>query len=146
MERLYTAFKGIHNTPFQLVSQLGCDTVLLTNSFTGLEQDIHSISKDYSAVYMFGIDKHLKDKVRIETQANYNGELINTHFDIGIIESMLLKGNIPYEISVNPSKYLCNASFYFMLKRNPNTIFIHIPSSTGMSIELMNRLTTAFQK
>jgi len=31
-----------------------------------------------------------------------------------------------------------------MLKKNPNTVFIHIPSLKGMSIELMNKLIKIF--
>ena len=76
MKILFTAFKGIYNTSFQLVDQTRTDYVLLTNSFQGLEKDISSISNDYSIVYMFGVDKTLVDKVRIETCANNNNETI----------------------------------------------------------------------
>ena len=43
MKILFTAFKGIHNTSFQLVSKLGGNSILLTNSFQGLEKDISSV-------------------------------------------------------------------------------------------------------
>ena len=78
MSNLYTAFKGFHNTSFQLVNQINGDKVFLTNSFQGLEKDIFSLSTDYDAIYMFGIDKNLRNGIRIETCANYNGELVNT--------------------------------------------------------------------
>ena len=66
MKILFTAFKGVHNTSFQLVDQTAANYILLTNSFQGLEKDISFISSDYSIVYMFGVDKKLIDKVRIE--------------------------------------------------------------------------------
>ena len=72
MKSLFTAFKGVHNTSFQLVDQTAANYSLLTNSFQGLEKDISFISSDYSIVYMFGVDKELIDKVRIEKCAKYN--------------------------------------------------------------------------
>ena len=59
MKILFTAFKGVHNTSFQLVDQTAANYILLTNSFQGLEKDISFISSDYSIVYMFGVDKKL---------------------------------------------------------------------------------------
>lgn len=78
MSNLYTAFKGFHNTSFQLVSQLCGDKLFLTNSFQGLEKEILSLGTDYDAIYMFGTDINLKNSIRIETCVNYNGELVNT--------------------------------------------------------------------
>ena len=40
MKILFTAFKGVHNTSFQLVDQTAANHILLTNSFQGLEKDI----------------------------------------------------------------------------------------------------------
>ena len=74
MRKLYTAFKGSHNTSFQLVNQINGDKLFLTNSFQGLEKDILSLRTDYDAIYMLGIDKNLKNSIRIETCANYNGD------------------------------------------------------------------------
>ena len=59
MKILFTAFKGVHNTSFQLIDQTAANYLLLTNSFQGLERDISFISDDYSTVYMFGVDKKL---------------------------------------------------------------------------------------
>ena len=145
MKILFTAFKGVYNTSFQLVDQTEADSVLLTNSFQGLEKDISSISGDYSIVYMFGVDKTLVDKVRIETCANNNDETINTDFDILYLEKKLRSGEISYTILAKPTRYLCNAAYYHMLKKNPNTVFIHIPSLKGMSVEMMNRLIRIFR-
>ena len=140
MSNLYTAFKGFHNTAFQLVSQLCGDKLFLTNSFQGLEKEILSLGTDYDAIYMFGIDKNLRNGIRIETCANYNGELVTTSFDIVTLEKLIKDLGISYIISNKPTAYLCNAAYYHMLKRNRNTVFIHIPSMKGMNPSLMNKL------
>ena len=144
MKILFTAFKGNHNTSFQLVDQTAANYILLTNSFQGLEKDISFISDDYSIVYMFGVDKKLIDKVRIETCAKYNDETVYTDFDTYYLETMLRSEGISYTASDKPTRYLCNAAYYHMLKKNPNAVFIHIPSLKGMSIELMNKLIKVF--
>ncbi len=144
MKVLFTAFKGVRNTSFQLVDQIRADSVLLTNSFQGLEKDISSISGGYGIVYMFGVDKKLIGKVRIETCAKYNDETIFTEFDIHYLETVLRSAGISYTISNKPTRYLCNAAYYHMIKKNPNTVFIHIPSLKGMSIELMDKLINTF--
>ena len=144
MKILFTAFKGVHNTSFQLVDQTAANYILLTNSFQGLEKDISFISSDYSIVYMFGVDKELIDKVRIEKSAKYNAETVHTDFDIHYLETMLGSVGVFYTISDKPTRFLCNAAYYHMLKKNPNTVFIHIPSLKGMSIELMNKLIKTF--
>ena len=87
MKILFTAFKGVHNTSFQLVDQTAANHILLTNSFQGLEKDISFISSDYSIVYMFGVDKKLIDKVRIETCAKYNDETVCTDFNVAVFRA-----------------------------------------------------------
>lgn len=140
MKKLYTAFKGAHNTSFLLVRKLCGDKLFLTNSFQGLEKDILSFNAEYDAIYMFGIDKNLRNSIRIETCANYDGELVNTYFDILTFEKAIKDSDITYTISNKPTAYLCNAAYYCMLKKNRNTVFIHIPSIKGMNDALMNKL------
>ena len=144
MKILFTAFKGIHNTSFQLVDQTAAKYLLLTNSFQRLEKDISFISNDNGILYMFGVDKKLIDKVRIETCAKYNDETVCTDFNVHYLETKLKSAGISYTISDKPTRYLCNAAYYHMLKKNPNTVFIHIPSLNGMRIELMNKLIKTF--
>ena len=145
MKKLYTAFKGSHNTSFQLVNRINGDRLFLTNSFQGLEKDIFSLSPDYDAVYMFGVDKNLKNRIRIETCANYNGELVNTFFDIPSLEKMIKDSDVAYTVSSKPTAYLCNAAYYYMLQKNRNTVFIHVPSTNGMNDVLMNLLVRLFE-
>ena len=145
MSNLYTAFKGFHNTSVQLVDQINGDRLFLTNSFQGLEKEILSLGTDYDAIYMFGIDKDLRNGIRIETCANYNGELVNTSFDIVTLEKVIKDLGISYMISNKPTAYLCNAAYYHMLKKNRNTVFIHIPSIKGMNDLLINQLLRLFE-
>ena len=144
MRTLYTAFKGKNNTSFQLVCRLNGRALFLTNSFAGLEKDISNFDCSFDTVYMFGIDKTLVDKIRIDLCAHYNGEHICTDFNLLPLERTLNESNVSYCISNKPTRYLCNAAYYYMLKKNPNTIFIHIPSLKGMNYTLMNKLANLF--
>lgn len=144
MKILYTAFKGKNNTSYQLVSRINSNSLFLTNSFAGLEKDISGVEAVYDTVFMFGIDKNLVDEIRIETCAFYNGELIHTAFELQPLERKLNDLKIQYAVSNKPTRYLCNAAYYHMLKKNPNTVFIHIPSLKGMTDILMNKLQRAF--
>ena len=47
MKTLFIGFRGKNNTSSQLVNQLDEDILLLTNSFSGLEKDILSITESY---------------------------------------------------------------------------------------------------
>ena len=118
---------------------------MLTNSFQGLEEDISFISSDYDIVYMFGVDKHMTDKKRIQTCAKNNNEKVNSGFDILYFGEKLRIGEVSYTVSNNPTCYLCNAAYYHMLRKNSNTVFIHIPSLRGMSIGMMKRLIKIFR-
>ena len=144
MKTLFTGFKGKNNTSFQLVDGISGNALFLTNSFSGLEKDISSIDCDFDVIYMFGIDNNLVNKIRIELCARYNSEHICTDFDLLPLERKLNESNIPYCISNKQTRYLCNAAYYCMLKKNPNTIFIHIPSLNGMNDTLMNKLAELF--
>ena len=66
---LYIGFKGKNNASSILVKNISDDSYLLTNSFSGLQRDIESINVNYDYVVLFGIDKSLKDTVRIEKAA-----------------------------------------------------------------------------
>ena len=144
MKTLYTAFKGKNNISYQLVSRIDKNSLFLTNSFTGLEKDITSFDCDFDTVYMFGIDKNLVNEIRIDLCACYNREHICTDFNLLPLERKLIESSISYSFSNIPTKYLCNAAYYHMLKKNLNTVFIHIPSLRGMNVTLMNRLAEMF--
>ena len=132
MNILFTAFKGKNNTSYQVARCLNGEVLFLTNSFQGLERDINTADGNFGVVYMLGVDKSLKNKIRIETCAEYNGERIFTAFNISELENRIAN-KISYSVSDCPAQYLCNAAFYHMLKKNRNTVFIHIPSISGMN-------------
>lgn len=143
---LFTAFKGKNNTSFQLVNKLGGETLYITNSFTGLEKDVGAVNREYDRVFMFGIDKRLKNSVRVETCASLEGRRLYTESDIISLSRCLSENGVTATVSRVPTKYLCNAAYFRMLARNQNAVFIHIPSLKNMTDEMMNALVEFFAK
>ena len=146
MKTLFIGFKGKNNTSAMLVHQLDRDSLLLTNSFEGLEKDILSIAEDYDSVYMFGVDPRLDGVVRVERCATLHGVGVSSNYDIQALSRKMVQQNIHHSISDIPTQYLCNTAYYHMLCRNKNTVFIHIPSIKGMNDALMDRLLIFFRK
>ena len=66
MEKIYIGFKGTHNASCRLVQALPGKRYFLTNSFAGLKKDMDVLDNSYGCAIMFGVDKNLKDAVRIE--------------------------------------------------------------------------------
>lgn len=145
-EVLFVGFKGKNNTSSQLISLLPTPhKKLLTNSFSGLCKDIERIQiEKYASVVMFGIDKALKDCVRIEQIAAYSGEWKHSSYPIADLTERLKTVDILYEVSSIPTKYLCNAAYFYMLNKCSDSVFIHIPSLRGMTPVLMQQLQGAF--
>ena len=138
MNTLYVGFKGKNNASYKLVSQLNGDKLFLTNSFAGLDRDIQKLEFEYSAVYMFGIDKNLTDFVRIESCAEQDGCFLTSNLPLEDIAEKLRANGVKNYISNTPTKYLCNDAYYRMLERvNGNAVFIHIPSIKQISDELI---------
>ena len=147
MNTLYVGFKGKNNASYKLVSQLNGDKLFLTNSFDGLARDIQKIGFEYSAVYMFGIDKSLTDSVRIERRAEQNGCFLTSNLLLEDIAEKLRANGVKSRISNNPTKYLCNDAYYRMLERaNGNAVFIHIPSGKNMGFQLLHSLEIVFKQ
>lgn len=91
---------------------------------------------------MFGLDKTLKNRVRIECAAEYGGVRLATDVDVDRVKDMFLRCGITCDIAEAPTKYLCNAAFWHMLrKNNGNVIFIHIPPTKNMDGDMWNKLT-----
>ena len=74
---------------------------------------------------MFGINKFLKDEIRLEQTDKLNNAL-DTCIDIKLFSELCNK-YIKTSINNVPTKYLCNSAYYHTLKRNLNTLFIYIP-------------------
>lgn len=145
-EVLMMGFKGKNNPSSQLVSLLpAAHKILLTNSFPGLYKDIQCIHmEEYASVILFGVDQALKDSVRIEQTAAYNGEWQYSTYSIAALTERLTALNIKYEVSSAPTKYFCNAAYFHVLNKCSNSVLIHIPSLRGMTPALLQRLQAAF--
>ena len=139
MKVLLTAFYGKYNTSNMLVNMIdgNVDKLILTNSFVKLEQQLNNTSlEEYDLILMFGINKFLKDEIRLEQTAKLDYE-VNNCLDIRLISELCSK-YIKTSINNVPTKYLCNSAYYHALKKNKNTLFVHI---TGFSkITNMNLL------
>lgn len=145
MRTLYAAFKGTNNTSCQLVAALNRETLLLTNSFQGIERDIGGLCFPYDSVVMFGVDKTLTNGIKIEGCAEHNGETIYSTFDMNLLTHKCNEVKIPFHILFKPTKYLCNFAYWHMLRKVPNTIFMHIPSIRGMNPDFMKLLIASFR-
>ena len=142
MSILYVGFKGKNNASYKLVSQLNGDKLFLTNSFDGLAKDIQKLGFEYSAVYMFGIDKTLSESVRIESCAEQNGCFLISNLPLEDIAEKLRANGVKNYISNTPTKYLCNDAYYRMLERvNGNAVFIHIPSIKHISYDFIDAIS-----
>lgn len=141
MKVLYTGFKGKNNSSYQLLSEILGQKLLLTNSFDGLKKDIMDITEYYDLVVMFGLDTSLKDEVRIETVAEWEGEERTTNVDCDEICRSLIASGVRCAVSDIPTKYLCNAAYFHMLQKfEGKAVFIHIPSLKNMSDDMMDRI------
>ncbi|MBQ4048612.1 MAG: hypothetical protein IJC93_09615 [Clostridia bacterium] len=148
MDILLTAFKGEHNSSYQLIKDVECDKLFLTNSFEGLEEDIEECDcEQYSAVIMFGQDTKLKDRIRIDVRAQTEFGTKDTVWDVSAISEMFDICGVPNYISKRPTKYLCNYAYYLMLKKMcGRAVFIHIPPERYITDEIRQNIVSVVQK
>ncbi len=137
-------FKGKNNASYILANYLCEDPYLLTNSFDGLKKDIEKIDEKFDYVLMFGIDKNLKDKVRIENIAEKDNCRLSSNLCLNEISKQLSEVGIQNYISDNPTHYLCNEAYWYVLgKFNGKAVFIHIPSIKNMNEEFLKKMKLA---
>ena len=136
---LFIGFKGKNNASALLVNSLSPNACLLTNSFMGLKKDIDNLSPDFDAVYLFGVDKDLKDSFRIEQVAQREGVCLSSKLNLENIAKKLSSSNVKCTISQKPTQYLCNEAYWYMLEKyKGNAVLIHIPTMknfTDMKLE-----------
>ncbi|HKL98768.1 MAG TPA: hypothetical protein VJZ06_02520 [Mobilitalea sp.] len=141
MATLYTGFKGARNSSYILVSQFSGEKLFLTNSFSGLRNDIENLRQSYDKVYMFGLDKTLRNSVRIEECAQKDGRALYTAIKSNEIVGRLMTNGICCSTSNNHTHYLCNEAYYYMLEKyERNAILIHIPPSRFISKEFSDSI------
>ncbi len=136
MKECVIAFKGINNASCILANYLCASPYLLTNSFNGLKKDIEKLDNDFDFVLMFGIDKTLKNRVRIEAVAEIENSRLSSSVDLNDISKRLSNAGIDNYVSVEPKHYLCNEAYWYALgKFNGNAVFIHIPSIKNICVD-----------
>lgn len=129
---LYIGFKGKNNASRVLIEAISANNYLLTNSFFGLKRDIELLSNAWECVILFGIDKNLKDTVRIERVAEKETKEC-TVLNIDELSIRLDAVGISNYISDKPTHYLCNDAYWYLLhKFNGKALLIHIPSGKNL--------------
>lgn len=142
---LYVGFKGKNNSSHKLVESLKGEKCFLTNSFNGLKKDIDNVNDKYDIVYMFGLDKTLKDVIKIEKYAELNNHIVRSTVDLSNIIQKFDEYDVKYIISRQPTYYLCNEAYYHMLfKMKSQAVFFHIPALKYLSEDLHQRLLNVF--
>ena len=108
--------------------------------------DIEALSDSYDSVILFGIDKNLKDTVRIERVAEIDNKNIS-RLNLSDISTQLDAAGIPNCISDKPTHYLCNYAYWYLLRKfNGKVALIHIPSIKNINEHLMEGLTEVFRQ
>ena len=92
-----------NSSPSTLVRYLSKNPYLLTNSFGGVKQDIENLADYYEYVLMFGVDKNLKNSVRIERVAEREGICLLSDLDLDDISKRLNVAGVKNCISNTPT-------------------------------------------
>ncbi len=143
--KLYIGFKGKNNASCILVKNISKDSYLLTNSFNGVKRDIEALNSSYDCIVLFGIDKNLKDTVRIEKVAEKDTKEISA-LNLERISAQLDAIGISNYVSDKPTHYLCNEAYWYLLRKfKGNVVLIHIPSIKNISENLMESLSIVFR-
>ena len=146
-DSLLIGFKGRNNASAILVQSLSPRCFLLTNSFAALEKEIEGIETGYSTVYLFGVDKNLKDSFRIEKKAEKDGIRMETCLDTDGLREKLEAAGIHTELSGNPTKYLCNEAYWHLLRKfDGKAVLIHIPTIRHYDESWISKIRQALQQ
>lgn len=141
--KLYIGFKGKNNASCILAQSFSGNSYLLTNSFGGLKRDIDRLDGSYDYVIMFGIDKNLKNTVRIEQTAE-RGTKEFSCLDLEELSERLNAVGIENSLSDTPTRYLCNEAYWHALKKfNGKAVFIHIPSIKNINESFIEKIKLA---
>lgn len=145
MSILLTAFKGVHNSSYRIVQKFEHDKLYLTNSYNGIDRDVSGFDFiGYNAVIMFGLDKNLKDSIRIEPQAVLDNTVQNTIYDVVRVKDILGSLGVDAVIAKRPTAYLCNRAYYKVLEiMRGRALFIHIPPERYLKEEMKTNIQKA---
>lgn len=143
--KLFVGFKGKNNASYILVKSISKNNYFLTNSFEGLKKDIEFLEHSYDSVFLFGIDKSLVDTVRIEKVAEKETKEYSS-LDLEKISKQLDAVGISNFLSDKPTHYLCNAAYWYLLRKfNGNVVLVHIPSIKNINERLIEGLKLVFR-
>lgn len=146
-KRLYIGFKGKNNASSILVRHLSENSYLLTNSFAGVRNDMEHLADCYDYVLMFGIDKNLKNTVRIERVAEREDVRLLTDLDVDTIAKSLKEAGVANYISDTPTQYLCNEAYWFSLRKfKGKVVFLHIPSLRNVDESFFEKMKAALSR
>lgn len=137
-------FKGKNNASCILSNYLCESPYLLTNSFGGLKNDLEQMDNNFDYVLMFGIDKNLKDMVKIESVAQKENCRLVSSLELHDISKRLSAEGIRNSLSDKPTHYLCNEAYWYALRKfNGKAVFIHIPSIKNINEEFLIKMKLA---
>lgn len=140
-QKLYIGFKGKNNASSTLVECLSESPCLLTNSFGGVKRDIECLPDNYDSVLMFGVDKNLKNTVRIERVAEREGIRLRSGLELEDISKRLEAAGVMNYISDTPTQYLCNDAYWFFLQKyKGKAVFIHIPTTKNIDHSFFEKM------
>mgnify|MGYP003408719407 CR=1 FL=1 len=140
-QKLHIGFKGKKNASSTLVECLSDSPCLLTNSFAGVKRDIKCLADHYDSVLMFGVDKNLKNSVRIERVAEREGIRLYSELDLEDISKRLTTAGVQNSISDIPTHYLCNEAYWFSLQKyKGKAVFIHIPTTNNIDDSFFEKM------
>lgn len=143
-QMLHIGFKGKNNASCILVKSISTDSYLLTNSFEGLKRDIENLDYSYDYVILFGIDKNLVNAVRIEKATEKETKEYSL-LNLENLSAQLNAVGISNHLSDMPTGYLCNAAYWYLLRKfNGNAVLVHIPSIKNIDENLMKSLKMVF--
>lgn len=147
MSLLLTAFKGVHNSSYQLIQGYSDDKLFLTNSYNGLDRDINSCDfTQYSAVIMFGLDRNLKDKLRIEPCAKLCENIRNTVYDTKAFADIFEEFSLKTAVAEKATAYLCNYAYYKVLDiMSGRALFVHIPPERCFTSDMKRNIQNAIR-
>lgn len=98
-------------------------------------------------VVMFGLDSNMKEMVRIELVAECDGAVEKNRLDCNALCRCLKESNIQCCVSEIPTRYLCNAAYYHMLRKvKGNAVFIHIPTMKNMSGIMIEKIVGCMEE
>ena len=145
---IFMGFKGKNNNSSIIAQALAENyghCLLLTNSFYGVQKDIEDIAGVYQAAFLFGIDKTLRNEIRIETIAQKNSENFRTKIDFQKLSGHFEAAGILCTISDSPTFYLCNEAYWYALQKfKGNAILIHIPTIKNADESFAENIKKAF--